>query len=139
MTKQLASILHTWIFPRWYKQPMMFGYSALKTDTVSDTTLAAGTVTLNGATVSAGEIWVITNISMVYIGTVPTSIEAVMYDGSTAHILFNQLAPASGQYYDRQGWWVVVAGDNLRYVIYGATLNDDFYGWATGFRMDIDQ
>lgn len=128
-----------WIASKWQKNPLLFGYSALKTDTVSDTTLAAGTVVMNGATVSAGEIWVITNIAMQYIGTVPTSFQVAIYDGAAEHLLFNQLAPVSSQLHDRQGWWIIVAGDNLRYTIDGATLNDDFYGWATGFRIDVDQ
>ena len=127
-----------WINGAWQKNPLLFGYSGEKEIAVSNTSLAAGANDLDSTAVPAGEIWVITHVAMSYVGTAPTHIEAKTV-GASAIMLFRQLAPVTTVVYDRQGWWIMEEGDLLRCTVAGATLNDDLYLWATGFKVDIDQ
>jgi hypothetical protein len=122
----------------WQKQPLLFGYSATVLETWSDDNLASGSNTVDSPVVPAGEIWVITNLSMRYVGTPPTYIEMRLRSGTSDYPLFRQLAPTTAQTHDRQGWWVMAPGDLLRVGISGATAGDDLYASATGFRVDID-
>lgn len=130
---------HGWVNGAWQKNPILFGYSADKEIAVSNTSLAAGANDLDAPTVPAGEIWVITHVASSYVGTAPTHMEVKIIHASGASMIFRQLAPVSSSVHDRQGWFVLEEGDILRCSVAGATLNDDLYLWATGFRVDIDQ
>lgn len=128
-----------WVSAAWQKDPLRFGYSAHIYRAWSNLNLPAGNSTQADTAVPAGEIWVITNIAMRYEGTAPTFMTMQINDGVTTYHLFRQLAPTTLAVYDRQGWWVLAPGHNLEIRVIGATLNDDLYGYATGFRVDIDQ
>jgi hypothetical protein len=97
-------------------------------------TLSAGVNNLDSSAVPTGKIWIITSIVMIYTGTVATVIlRAQLIRSSTIIRLFGVNTPTSGLPYDRQGHWVLMAGDVLRMSITNATLNDDaefsFTGW----------
>lgn len=130
--------LFGWLNSAWHRLPLLFGVSDTVRGQVNNTTLAAGTNTLQGTAVPAGKIWVVTNISLRYIGTVAgVALFAQIVSGGTTYSLFNQTPPVSAVMYDRQGWWVLEEGDLIQYSITGATLNDDALLNYVGFAMDI--
>lgn len=135
----LQSGINGWINAAWQKQPLIFGYSGDILRLASNTNLAAGTNQVNDSAVPAGEIWVVTSLSMAYVGTVPTSIRLSIVAATVAYRLFQQNAPVSDMAYDRQGYWIMQEGDNLRCTVLGATAGDDLFFWVNGFRLDIDQ
>lgn len=114
-----------------------FTFSGVVLRAIGTASLAAGTNNIDDSAVPAGEIWVITNLRFQYTGTPPTRVNAALVSGGTGYPLFAVLAPASGQDYDRQGFWVMAEGDVLRVSVTGATLNDDLYLHATGFKTDL--
>lgn len=123
----------------WQKNPLAFGYSGVVKRVASNVALAAGTNVLDDSAVPAGEIWVITNIATRYVGTVATVVIRVeIYDGASGYVLYDAGNLTSSLSVDRQGWWVLPSGYNLRATVFNATLNDDAYLLATGFRVDID-
>jgi hypothetical protein len=125
---------HGYFNAAWQKQPLQFGFGAALGQSVVSTDLAAGTNTFNLAAVDANTVFVVTNVAMFYSGTVTNVyIESKLVISSTAYSIWLQKAPVSASWYDRQGWWILNAGDNLRFVVDGATLHDDFTGWITGF------
>jgi hypothetical protein len=124
----------------WQKNPLAFGLSAAVYRTWSSTTLAAGDNTLNDSAVPAGEVWVITNMAARYVGTFATvHLRLVIVNGGVGYVQFEIDPPHNDHIEGQQGWWVLFPGDNLRLFITGATLNDDAFAYATGFRVDIDQ
>lgn len=131
---------HGWVGAAWQKDPIRFGYSELITEGVDNTSLAAGSNNLDTGTVPAGEIWVITNIAIRYDGTVSSvSLTVALIIDTVLMGIFGQKPPVSTVWYDRQGWWVLDAGDYIRLEVGGATMNDDAYLRVVGFRVDIDQ
>ena len=118
---------------------MLFGFSAGVYDKADNTNLSAGDQTIAMTTVPAGEIWVITNLAFEYTGTPPTDCTMRLSSGGVAHDIFNVLTPASGQWYDRQGWWFLSSGTFVACRVVGATAFDDLRLRATGFSIDIDQ
>jgi hypothetical protein len=131
---------HGYIGGAWQKDPISFGYSAQITGNFSNTNLSAGSNTLSGDTVPAGEIWVITNISVQYSGTVTSVIlQAVLLMNSISMPVGVAAPPVSGVNNPFQGWWVLAAGDIPRAVCSNATSGDDMYLVYSGFRVDIDQ
>lgn len=129
-----------WISSAWQKNPLRFGFSGLVSRLISSTTLAAGTNNLDDSAVPAGEFWVITNIAVDYVGTVANvGVRARIVDGVNSPYLFEYNPTVSDHLGDRQGFWIVPSGANLRLTVIGATLNDDAYLWANGFRVDTDQ
>ncbi len=129
-----------WIASAWQKNPLLFGYSGQILIADTNTSLAAGNNTIDSSAVPAGEIWVITNCAIAYSGTVAgVTMSAQLLDAATGYTLYGVLAVTSGLFVDRQGWWVLIPGNKLRLSITGATLNDDGFLRATGFRVDIDQ
>lgn len=103
---------------------------------VFSTTLAAGTNTFNTAAVGAGKIQVVTNIAFTYAGTVAGValwIKAIM-SGNERNI-YLQSPPVSAVWYSLSRQIYLAAGDNMRFLVTGATLNDDAYCDFTGYEM----
>ncbi|MDP2323066.1 MAG: hypothetical protein Q8N51_03445, partial [Gammaproteobacteria bacterium] len=121
----------------WRKLPLLLGYSNTLALVVSNTSLAAGTNILDTSACPTGQIWVVTNILTFYVGTVPTGITIYLVSGATTPILYRQLSPVSAVGYDRQGSWILKAGDLLRCIVTGATLNDDLNLYASGYAMAV--
>lgn len=139
-TKEIGKIQarsYGWRYEAWRKDPLRFGFSSFISEVESDTNLSAGSNSLNTSAVPTGEIYVYTNISFRYVGTVPTRIRVSLMVSGTYHNLYDAVAPVSNTLYDRQGWWVVKAGNNLRCAISGATAGDDLFFYVTGFGVDI--
>ena len=122
----------------WRKDPLRFGYSGQVVNQVVTTTLAAGVNDLDTGAVPADTIWVITQLSAAYVGTIGTVNLFVQHvTGATLRVLFSESHVVTSEYIDRQGWWVAAAGDKFRLRVTGATLNDDAYFNANGFYVSI--
>ncbi len=123
----------------WQRQPLQFGYSDTVADTYSNLSLPAGTTTVNFTAVPASTVHVITNLQAWYSGTITNVFLTyqLVIDG-TARTLWGQKAPVSGQHYDRQGNWVLGPGDNVRFIVDGATLNDDLVVNIHGYAVTIN-
>jgi hypothetical protein len=137
LESNLATPLAGWVNNAWNKLPMLFGYSAIVNLNWYNQNLPAGNSGYNSDAVPSGKIWVITNVAICYGGTTSTKIDLVVYRDGIYPMIFNQASPANNIWYDRQGWWVLRAGDVLRAGAYGATAGDDLYAQAIGFAVDI--
>jgi len=105
---------------------------------VGTTSLAAGTNILLSAAVAADKLHVLQNICYNYTGTVAgVYINVFILHAAVYYYLFGQPPLLTGQMYDRQGTWLMKAGDQLGMVIYGATLNDDAALWTNGYTVDL--
>ena len=131
--------LHGWIGGAWKKAPIPFGISGSVYRFWMNTALAAGNVVVDDTAVPAGEVWVITRIGKRYDGTSPTNFNSAVISGAISATVSEQFAPVSAQWYFDTLNLVLFPGDILRVGIVGATLNDDLYASAAGYRIDIDQ
>jgi len=114
----------------------IFSFESIVEGYIGSNTLAAGQNIFDSAAVPANKVWNITLISMHYIGTVPTSIRALFLGLAGNLIAIFQPAPASGQYYVWSGNAHLKAADKLRFVVDGATLNDDAWLRFAGTQTD---
>jgi hypothetical protein len=138
--EELLGMNKGWIGGAWQKDPLRLGFSAQRLINASDTALGAGANDVDSGSVAAGELWVITNIAVRYAGTVAgVVLTPGFYDGSNLFPVGEERSITSGQWYAYQGEWILVEDDVLRLQVAGATLNDDAYIRASGFRVDIDQ
>lgn len=114
-------------------------YTDVVYEGVSNTSLSAGSNNIDSTAVPAGEVHVITNISVSYTGTVSgVSLRATLFEsGVGGYVVFQEDSISSTYWYDRQGNWVLPAGDYVRLVVSGATLNDDAYLRITGYKFSV--
>lgn len=128
-----------WISSAWQKDPLRIGLSGVIRRSANNTNLSAGANNVDDTAVPAGEYWVIDNFSLLYIGTVPTLILWAIVSSAAQYVLSEVQSPTASHWYGLQGRWVLGPGDQLRARVIGATLGDDLYLNAVGFRVDIDQ
>jgi hypothetical protein len=122
----------------WQKDPLRLGYSGQVLTQVVNTALSAGTNNLDTGAVPASRIWIVTGISFTLVGTVGAAAGYVsILQGATTYTVFSESHLTSAEYYDRTGWYVLVAGDKVRLTITGAIANDDAYLNVNGFYVDI--
>ncbi len=123
----------------WQKNPLMFGYSGHLGQVVQNLALAAGQNFLDLATPPAGRLYVYTNFSIKYTGTVAgVSLGLQLIDAVTGTFIDYVTPPASGIWYITQGMWPVLNPHVIRLNIQGATLNDDGEIRASGYYMDLN-
>lgn len=116
----------------------LFAYGLAVHQTIGTSALPAGASNYDATAPAAGKVHVITNVAMYYTGTVAgVQIQTQILSSGTGRPVFNQSPPVSTQIYDRQGYWVLSANDNIRLVVVGATLNDDAFLYLHGFEMDV--
>ena len=139
VSKILSNGPHGWISGVWQRNPLSFGFSGQVERLWTDTNLSAGANTVDDSAVPAGEIWIITQLSIMYDGTAPDDIQFAIRTVAQQIELFEVKDPVPSIFYDRQGWWILVQGDKLRLSCSGATAGNDLLGRAMGFRVDIDQ
>jgi hypothetical protein len=126
-----------WDLTQWRKLPLLFGYSDAWADSTVNNDLDAGANNVDLTAVASGYVVVLTSLSFVYVGTPPTYVTVQLSLGGSVYQLYRQLAPASNQLYDRQGWWILEAEDFVRCSVVGATLHDDLRVTGTGYAMAI--
>lgn len=122
----------------WQKDPIRFGPSDTVSEKKYEMDLPGGSSSLLGTAVPTGEVHVITQASILYLGTSPTNIDIRANIGGVDIIITRQPSPVSNVMYDRQGWWVLAAGDYMKAAVDGATLHDNLYLWYSGFKIDVD-
>lgn len=141
-TNEIGSIqarAYGYIGGAWQKNPLQWGYYGQVLLHYQNLALAAGVNNIDSAAVPANTIWVLTSITTAYVGTiVGVSIFLQIYDGATAYMLYSEAHIVTNEYLDRQGMWVLKAGDIIRYTIAGATLNDDAYLNIAGYAMTLN-
>lgn len=123
----------------YHSNPIIFGASGQKIDNVTNNSIPAGTSNQPGATVPSGEVWVLTNISILTSAAIAAGYINVSIAGTGGSAnLFRQNNPAASILYSIQGYWVLFPGAYINYLIVGGVAAAIFVGSATGFRMDID-
>jgi hypothetical protein len=128
---------HGYVSGAWKKNPILFGYSSGLFERNYNPNLSAGTNYLSMSTVPADWIWIVTQVSIFYAGTSPEYIDVSIVHSGLFCCLFKYRRPVSSQFYDRQGWWVLEAGDSMYMSIVGATAGDDALLVATGFKVQL--
>jgi len=135
----LPAISKGWIGAAWQKNPLALGYSGDKTQEVAVADATAGTNSLTGAAVPAGELWVVEAISSRDTTSVPTSVLLTVFVNSVTLILTSQLTVAAGEFVNWSGAVTLSEGDKVIAVLYGCTLNDNIDMRYHARRIDIDQ
>jgi hypothetical protein len=111
-------------------RPRFAGYWLSPSDSVADTeentTLAAGTNTINMDPVPAGYFYLLARAACRYLGTVTSVVMAInaIIDGQTCRLLRVD-GIATGAWYPVIVPQLMAAGDYLQLVVTNATLNDD--------------
>ena len=121
----------------WQKLPLLWGYTSRLADRKSDTNAAAGTNTLTSSTPAAGEIWVVTHIAAEDVTSAITRIVVYANMDAVNLDLFTALSPGGFATLDRQGQWILAAGDTIRAEFVGCTLGDDIYLTLLGYKMGL--
>lgn len=102
----------------------------------SNTALPAGTSTQILSTVTSGQTWRLTFISVYYIGTVAgVTLTTRIYDGSNNHRILYTAPPVSNVPVTLPLDIIVNSGNRIETVVTGATLNDDLVGSIFGQRI----
>jgi len=122
----------------WRKLQLLFGFGGVVEGSVSNTSLDAGANTLPGDTVPSGEIWIIENIAVTYVGTPPTSFRVAAIGLAGGITLFTESSVVSGVYTSWGGRVTLQAGDHLAAIVAGATDGDALYFHYAGYRMEIE-
>lgn len=99
-------------------------------------TAITGTNTLDSDTVPSGQLWILSNLVMRYTGTVAgVSMYCNLYNGSIAYVFYSVNPVVTIVDYDRQGQWVLQAGDRVRMTVANGTAGDNIRLWAIGQYM----
>jgi len=130
---------HGWINAAWQKDPQRLGYSAFKGQYKTNLTLPAGSYNMASDVCPAGQIWVFSSIAAQYGGTAPLSFVYYIADGVNTYPIYSNYSIVPAQVYPVTGQFIVPAGGWIIWRVTGATLNDDLYGYAVGYRVDINQ
>lgn len=106
---------------------------------VSNTNLAAGTNYLTSGAVPANKIWVMQNLSYMYVGAVAAVTLNPGYVAAGGYQYFTTVnPPVSGRWYGQlAGDIVLIATNYVCLVVLGATAGDDAYFKWCGYQMDI--
>ena len=115
----------------------LFGYYDRYSEKQFNGSLSAGTNYLDFTAVPSGEIWILQGIAAYYVGTAPSWLMLEVSDGSDQMMLKDVRTDTSGQWHSWTGEIVLKAGDYVRVGVGAATLNDDLYAHAWGYKMKI--
>jgi len=121
----------------WHKLPMLWGYTDRYAEVEENTSAVAGFNWLVFSTVPAGEVWVVTGLCWVNVNTACSMIIADLFDGVTLYGLAVEAPAVANGYYSILCNITMKAGDCLKVLFGGCTLNDDIYAWAFGYKMAI--
>lgn len=130
---------HGFIRGEWQKAPIPFGISDTLGETVQDLSVPAGSTNFDATTVPTGQIWVVTWVTVRYIGTVSGVNLSVRVEGSFSGVLYKVSPVVSGTVYDKSTNIYMKAGDNLRFYVGAATAGDAADMTYLGYIIDIDE
>ena len=128
---------YAWDGAAWRKAALPLGYTDRYAERQSELSAAAGGNTLTGSTVPAGEVWIVTSAHAVNESSAITILQIDLYDGTNNFIIASLLAPAARIPLDLKSPIVLKAGDRLRALFFGCTLNDDLYLDILGYKMAV--
>jgi hypothetical protein len=121
------------------KQPLIPGYLGKVQGQVLVGAAPAGTNVLAAPAVPANRAWVITNAHLQDATSAPTSLALDVGVGITNVKFYNNYGSlVAGQYYGWTGWVLITAGDFLRGIIRGVTLNDSLDFQWYGYYFDTN-
>jgi hypothetical protein len=126
-----------WDGSQWRRQPLMFGFSGVAGESLSNTNLSAGVNNLDSTPVVAGEIVVVRQVSFAYIGTVPLYIVLYAVSVALGPFLLTEYTPVSAQECRAQCFQILEEGHYLRCHVPNATAGDDLYFKYSGYKMSI--
>ena len=121
----------------WQRQPLIFGFSAVYAEVVSDLNAAAGTNTLSCAAVPANTLRVVTQIHVRDQNNANTRIHIELNHNGTVRTVERFASPAAAVGSQWRGHLYLDASDILRADLLGCTLNDDIFLEAHGYDMDL--
>lgn len=126
-----------WDGSAWRKLPLLWGFGGVVEEKVQDTGLDAGDNNLGGAAVPAGEIWVVTSASCLYVGTAPDKMRIYAVGLASALPLLEETSVVSDVFCSWSGTAVLQEDDYVRLWVKGATAGDDAYLYYAGYKMKI--
>lgn len=121
------------------KDPLRLGYSGDKTEKISDTNADAGTNYLNGATVPAGEIWVLEMACGYNLTKTGVRVDVYAYINSIEIYLLSAFLSANGEIPIWTGALTLSEGDRVYGQFFSCDAGDDIYLHYHARRIDIDQ
>jgi len=127
----------TWDGSVWRKQPLLFGFSELAGEILAAGSLAAGTNVLAGAAGAAGEIAIVRQVAVRYVGTPPTSLQVLSVGTPGTPPVLAEYSVVSNTWYCARCFLVLEEGDYLTAVTAGATAGDALYFRYSGYKMSI--
>ena len=130
---------YSWNGTQWVKNSIPFGFYDVYAESVSNTSLPAGTSSVSLSPVPEGEVWVINSINAFYISSSITSMLIQCIKNKTSIVLSQPSAIASGEYFGYTGNCVLKTEDKILVTVRGATLNDDLTVVAEGYKMKVTQ
>jgi len=122
----------------WRKLQLLFGFGGVVEEGLLDDNLDSGTNYLAGSVVPAGEIWIVQNASIQYVGTAPDELHIRVAGLADLIRLFYEGSPASGAWYCWGGTCIIQEGDWLVAQVVGATAGDTLYFRYAGYKMEIE-
>ena len=122
---------------QWRKLPLLWGYTDRLLLQGSTTTATAGTNIFTLATVPAGQVWVVTGVSMMDVNTAfGAGVDAYFTDGVATVKAWYAGVAAQWQTWDNT-FLVLKAAEYLKVYFTGCALNDDLYANVWGYKMAV--
>lgn len=113
----------------------LFGFSGIVEEDLYTLNLAAGVNTLSGTSVPSGEIWVVTQVSLLYVGTPPTKMESSALGLAGGLCVLCVTSIEGNRWYTDTVHVILQAGDYMGARVEGATAGDDFYFRYAGYKL----
>lgn len=101
-----------------------------------NTNLSAGANGLNGTAVPAGKLYVITQVTGMYLGTPPSFLRLLINIGGINLLIHEERSITSGRWYSVSVNLYLSAGDYVAAYVEGATAGDDLTLQYCGYAMD---
>lgn len=111
------------------------GFEGIAEEALSETNLPAGSSVLTGTTVPTGEIHVITQMMLLYVGAAPTRMYTDSPGLAGTIVTWNIESPTPSRSYTQSVNIYLQAGDAMRAYIVGATAGDAFYFRYAGYKF----
>lgn len=87
--------------------------------------------------VPAGEVWVVTNIAVYHDDPTPRKIQVFFRYSTTNILLFGNSFLLTDEVMDRQGFWVLEAGDYIRILYVGLANGQKGYYSVAGYKVEV--
>jgi hypothetical protein len=130
---------HGFVSDEWQKLPMLWGYSGSLIKRYGNTDIALASPYVASDPVPSGEVWVITNVTTIYVGTAPTRIFAQLISGADTPNLWEDSPIVAGTIYNHNCNLILGEADYLQLAVNGATAHDAVYLDMVGYIMDVDK